>query len=68
MKIDPLPGIITVVTIAGDLVGEYEVAPGMTVSSLRDKIAHSRGSTAVSWISCVLLSYQAPYATLIFLI
>jgi len=40
---DAHSGIITVVTIAGDLVGEYEIAPGMTVSSLRDKIAHSRG-------------------------
>jgi len=40
---DSHSGILTVVTMAGDLVGEYEVAPGMTVSSLRDKIAHSRG-------------------------
>jgi len=32
-----------VVTIAGDLVGEYEVAYGMSVSTLRDKIANSRG-------------------------
>lgn len=36
-------GSVTVVTISGDMVGEYAIERGMTVSSLRDRIAHTRG-------------------------
>lgn len=36
-------GNLSVVTISGDVVGDYDVFPGMTVSTLRDKIALNRG-------------------------
>jgi len=37
-----LPGNLTVVTVGGSLVGEYVIDVGMTVSTLKDKIALGR--------------------------
>jgi len=40
---EPSSGRITVVTMGGEIVDNYELTPGMSVRALRDKVAASRG-------------------------
>lgn len=44
----PAVGSIKVMNLAGNLVGEFDISPGMTVSTLKDRIATTRGDLPVT--------------------
>lgn len=44
----PALGRIQVTNLAGNLVGEFDISPGMTVSTLKDRIAATRGDLPVT--------------------